>query len=217
VVSSAEDQRHVATLLLQSIGPAGFALAGSGAIREHGITNRPTQDVDLFATSTTSPDAFSHALERAEQALHDAGLSFHRARVAPLFARLVVSGSSEEMVVIDLAVDWRLEPPIRLEVGPVLALPDAVGSKVAAAFSRAEARDFLDLDAIRESRLYSDEALLALAHEHDPGFDRFTFARQLTYVGQLNVRDTVAYGVDATTLDRTKQRLLSWADELGDA
>jgi hypothetical protein len=93
----------------------------------------------------------------------------------------------------------------------------AIGSKVAAAFSRAEARDFLDLDAIRESGLYSDDAILALAHEHDPGFDTLIFAGQLSYVGQLDERDTVAYGVDAATLERTKQRLLSWADELGDA
>jgi flavin-binding protein dodecin len=216
-MSATEHQRRVTALLLQSIGSAGFALAGSGAIREHGIINRPTRDVDLFATSTTSPDAFSQALERAEQTLRDAGLSFTRTRAAPLFARLVVSGTTDEMVVVDLAVDWRLEPPVRLEVGPVLALPDAVGSKVAAAFSRTEARDFLDLDAIRESGLFSDDALLALAHEHDPGFDRVAFARQLTYVAQLNVRDTIAYGVDAATLQRTKQRLLSWADELGNA
>jgi Nucleotidyl transferase AbiEii toxin, Type IV TA system len=216
-MSATEHQRRVTAQLLQSIGPAGFALAGSGAIREHGITNRPTQDVDLFATSATSPDAFNQALERAEQTLRDAGLPFTRTRAAPLFARLVVSGPTDEKVVVDLAVDWRMEPPVRLEIGPVLALPDAVGSKVAAAFSRAEARDFLDLDAIRESRLYSDDGLLSLAHEHDPGFDRVAFARQLTYVAQLNVRDTIAYGVDAATLEQTKQRLLSWADELGNA
>ncbi|MGB9224522.1 hypothetical protein [Mycobacterium sp.] len=37
-MSATEHQRRVTALLLQSIGPAGFALAGSGAIREHGIT-----------------------------------------------------------------------------------------------------------------------------------------------------------------------------------
>jgi hypothetical protein len=216
-MSAIEHQRRVTALLLQSIGPAGFALAGSGAIREHGITNRPTQDVDLFATSTTSPDSFQQALERAEQTLRDAGLSFTRTRSAPLFARLVVSGSADDIVVVDLAVDWRLEPPVRLEVGPVLALSDAVGSKVAAVFSRAEARDFLDLDAIRESRLYSDDELLSLAHEHDPGFDRIAFSHQLTYVAQLNVRDTIAYGVDEATLEQIQQRLLSWADALRNA
>ncbi|MGH3635883.1 nucleotidyl transferase AbiEii/AbiGii toxin family protein [Mycobacterium sp.] len=216
-MSATEHQRRVTALLLQSIGPAGFALAGSGAIREHGITNRPTQDVDLFATSTTSPDAFNQGLKHAEQALGDAGLSFTRTRTAPLFARLVVSGATDEMVVVDLAVDWRMQPPVSLEVGPVLALPDAVGSKVAAVFSRAEARDFLDLDAIRESGLYSDDALLSLAHEHDPGFDPGVFARQLACVAQLDVRDTIAYRVDGAALEQIQQRLRSWANELGNA
>ncbi len=194
VIGAIEYQRRVTALLLQAIGPAGFALAGSAAIREHGITNRPTQDVDLFAASTTSTDAFGRALELAEETLRDAGFSVTRARAAPLFARLIVSDRTQDVVVVDLAVDWRKEPPIRLEVGPVLALPDAVGNKVAAVFSRAEARDFLDLDAIRESRRYSDNALLVLAHEHDPGFDSVEFARQLAHVAQLDVRDTVAYG-----------------------
>lgn len=46
-------QRFVTTLLLNHIGSAGFALAGSGAIREHGITDRLTHDVDLFTTAAT--------------------------------------------------------------------------------------------------------------------------------------------------------------------
>jgi hypothetical protein len=40
-------QREIARLAPAGIGPSGFALAGSGAIREHGVTDRPTEDVDL--------------------------------------------------------------------------------------------------------------------------------------------------------------------------
>lgn len=44
-----EDQRRVARLALEAAGEdAGFALAGAGAIREHGLSDRPTEDVDLF-------------------------------------------------------------------------------------------------------------------------------------------------------------------------
>ena len=57
-------QRFVTTLLLNHIGPAGFALAGSGAIREHGITDRLTHDVDLFTTAATSPAALPMPLPR---------------------------------------------------------------------------------------------------------------------------------------------------------
>lgn len=62
--------------------------------------------------------------------------------------------------------------------------------------------------------MYSDQALLGLAHEHDPGFDRLAFARQLARITELDVRDTAAYGVDSATLSLIKQRLLSWAAEL---
>ena len=45
---SLDHQRAATRLLLQVTAPAGFVLAGSGAIREHGIIERPTMDIDLF-------------------------------------------------------------------------------------------------------------------------------------------------------------------------
>ncbi|MCX7523261.1 hypothetical protein OSC27_13365 [Microbacterium sp. STN6] len=59
-------------LLLSIVGDAGFALAGSGAIREHGVTSRPTEDVDLF-TSRVGLESFARAIERGTKALQDAG------------------------------------------------------------------------------------------------------------------------------------------------
>ena len=41
-------QREVTRIALSGIAGFGFALAGSGAIREHGVIDRPTEDVDLF-------------------------------------------------------------------------------------------------------------------------------------------------------------------------
>lgn len=45
----AELQSRVTALLLDAVGDAGFVLAGAGAIRQHGLTDRPTE------TSTCSP------------------------------------------------------------------------------------------------------------------------------------------------------------------
>lgn len=47
-----EFQRTVARIILQRIEEYGFALAGAGAIREHGLLNRPTEDIDLFTVSS---------------------------------------------------------------------------------------------------------------------------------------------------------------------
>jgi hypothetical protein len=214
VTPSAEDQRRIAIVLLRALVAEHFALAGAGAIREHGITSRPTRDVDLFALPTLPPDQFVRAVTKAEAALQAAGWKVTRTRAAPLFARLEIEGSADEAIEVDLGVDWRSETPIELGVGPVLALPDAVGNKVAAAFSRAEVRDLLDLDSIRQSGLYPDDALLALAEERDAGFNRAVFAQNLLDANDLSVRDTISYGVDEKALGAIKERLVRWGRKL---
>jgi hypothetical protein len=35
-------------MALRSLDGTSFVLAGSGAMREHGLVDRPTEDVDLF-------------------------------------------------------------------------------------------------------------------------------------------------------------------------
>ncbi len=67
----------------------------------------------------------------------------------------------------------------------MLALTDAVANKVGALYSRAAARDFLDVDAIRQSGRFADAELLRLAIEHDPGFEPLMFADQLGLVATV--------------------------------
>jgi len=209
-------QRHIAAVLLGALEGTDFALAGSGAIREHGITERPTQDVDLFATAATSPEQFVAAVARAEQVLGEAGHAVTRIRSAPLFARLLVESSAGDTVEVDLAVDWRKEPPVQLSVGHVLALGDAVGNKVGVVYSRGEVRDFLDLDSIRQARRFTDDELLQLARDHDPGFDVPMFARQLSRATRLSLELTEQYGVGPEALAAIQRRLLAWASHLAD-
>ena len=218
ITDSGAFQRHVASVVLGEIGSAGFALAGSGAIREHGITDRPTRDVDLFTTTATGPEAFAAALAATEHVLRDHGYKVTQTRSTPQFARLLVeylNGPAPALVVeIDLGIDWRGEPPAQLAIGPVLALGDAVGNKVVAVYSRGEARDYLDLDAIRQSGRFTDPELLTLAQEHDPGFEPAMFIQQLRRVRELGPVETAEYGTNAADLEQIKSRLASWAVEL---
>lgn len=62
--SALEHQRAAAALMLAGIRGDDFALAGSSAIREHGLIDRPTLDIDLF-TIQTATDRFSAAVERS--------------------------------------------------------------------------------------------------------------------------------------------------------
>lgn len=103
---------------------------------------------------------------------------------------------------------------MRLDVGPVLALPDAIANKVGALYSRAEVRDYLDVDAIRQSGRYTDEQLLDLAVEHDPGFGRPMFADLLARVSDLTEVEVIEYGVGPDQLAAVKQRLGDWSTQL---
>lgn len=160
----------------------GFALAGSGALWEHGLITRLTEDVDLFTANQDGAE-FSAVVKQVLARLRESDFSVEVVRQAPLFARLhVVDG--EQQIELDLAVDWREDLPVQMGQDWYLSLNDAVGTsnKVCALFSRGEDRDYLDVDRIRRAGVISDAELLSLAAERDRGFDRALFAGVLDAV-----------------------------------
>ena len=147
-------QREVTRIALIGVKEAGFVLAGSGAIREHGIIERPTEDVDLF-TADPDPAAFGRAVDRVVRDVRRAGYAVEVERRASGFARLRVSTLGGQQLVVDMGVDWRERDPVNLDVGPVLSVEDAIGNKMSALCSRAEPRDYLDVDAIRRAGVFN--------------------------------------------------------------
>ena len=206
-------QRRLTRDALSALVGTDFALAGAGAIREHGITERPTQDVDLF-TASIDADSFTAAVDRVDASLTAGGYTVEVLRRAATFARLQVTIAGGVALEVDLAADWRSAEPVTLAVGPVLALADAVGSKLGALYSRAETRDFLDVDAIRRSGHFADAELLEILATRDPGYDRHVFARQLDLVRELAAAEVERYGDSADDLAGVQQRLTAWAREL---
>lgn len=211
-----ELQRDVTRAALRALDGTAFALAGSGAIREHGIIDRPTQDVDLF-TSDFDAARFDAAVGSVVDVLRASGNQVDELRRVERFARLHVTTDEGRFVEIDMGVDYREGVPAMLSIGPVLSLDDAVANKVGALYSRAEARDFLDVDAIRSSGRFTDAQLIDAARERDPGFEVAMFATQLDGVHQLDDDQVEQYGVQPEQLDSIKERLGGWADELRSA
>ena len=201
-------QREVVRIALA--GVAGFALAGSGAIREHGMIERPTEDVDLFTTNQ-DVTAFSAAVDQVTDQLRGSGYQVNQSRRAAQFARLHVATKDGLQLDVDLGVDWRQDDPVFLSVGPVLSVADAVGNKVSALYSRGEARDYLDVDAIRASGRFSDDQLVTAAAERDAGFEVGVFAQQLGAASRLQPAQVVRYGVTADQLEAVKARCVEWA------
>jgi nucleotidyltransferase AbiEii toxin of type IV toxin-antitoxin system len=137
----------------------------------------PFHERDLFAEASAQFD-FSQAVDAVIAAYRRDGLQTAAEVRSSTFARLSVS-SGAERAKVELGVDWRKNKPILLAVGPVLHADDAVANKVCALFGRAEVRDYVDVAAILASGRYSEEDLVRLAEEHDPGFDPAWFAEAL--------------------------------------
>ena len=205
-------QREITKVVLSLIPDSSFALAGSGAIREHGLINRPTEDIDLFSENMGAID-FDKNVDLIVEGLSAGGYRVTQRQRADRFAQLAVE-KDDLIVNIDLGVDWRENHPVVMDIGPVLNRKDAVGSKVSTLYSRTEARDYLDVDRIRSSGLYTDEELLDMIRERDLGFDFGVFVQMLGYVNSLKPYQVNIYGVSAEQLEEIKARYNSWIEAL---
>ena len=137
--------------------------------------SRPTQDLDLFASSpVASVDEAKAALVRAlgrreyeVEAIHD----------SPTFCRLVVTARGDS-VLVDLAIDSPpASPPTMTLLGPTLAPLELAGRKLLALFGRAEARDFADVYVLAQR--FSKDAMQAEAVRLDSGFDIDVLAQMM--------------------------------------
>lgn len=195
MIVSTSIRRAVTRCVLTSLEGLDFALAGAGALMEHGIVERGTDDVDAF-TTRRGPDVFNQARNSVQDALDEAGWNTSVTRNHPEFVVLLAENrTTGAEISIDLGVDWRAHPPVTLDVGPVLDIKDAVSAKLVALFSRRETRDVLDVDSIRRHRQFSDNALLAMATDRDPGFDRDILRATIASFTENDSRTAGRYGV----------------------
>jgi nucleotidyltransferase AbiEii toxin of type IV toxin-antitoxin system len=183
-------------------------------VQAHGFLDRPSEDVDLFTTTAAEPQ-FPSAVAAVIHAYEDNGLEVAVAISNPGFARLQVTDPNTATTAkVELGIDWRQRPPATLAIGPVLHPDDAVANKVCALYSRAQARDYIDVDAVLRSGRYSGNDLIALAAAHDPGFDNNMFVTALRAIGRLPQAEFEAYGMTDADVIPLKNRITKWADDL---
>jgi hypothetical protein len=112
-----------------------LALAGGYAVREHGMGQRPSGDVDLFTDWQRRAD-FPAVVDVVIEALAAHGYSVTVVARSDTFARLLLgrTGSTPDDAPekLELAADWRSHPPVMLDVGPVLHPDDATANKMSA-------------------------------------------------------------------------------------
>ena len=169
--------RRLAQVGLEPAAQFGFALAGGYAVQEHGLIQRPSEDVDLFTGWDHRAD-FADAVQAVAEAYRDSGYRVDVVQQFDTFARLSVLevDQPDRPFKVELAANWRANPPVVMDIGPVLHPDEVMAGKMSALYTRAEPRDFLDVDAAITSGRYSRERLCALAEQADAGFDRHLLA-----------------------------------------
>ena len=175
-------QRRVRGIIAGLPEGAAVALAGGSALIVTGVVRRGTDDLDFFAAH---PQPVAPMLDALEAGLKEAGLRVTRLRTADTYARLLIESDSDATY-IDLATDYRLMPALQTAEGPVLADRELAANKTLL-FSRAEARDYIDFQALAQR--FSLAELCDLAASKDGGFTPSLLAEALDFIDERD-RDT---------------------------
>ncbi|WP_141990924.1 hypothetical protein [Rhodoglobus vestalii] len=114
-------QRAVTKAGLNAARDFGFALAGSGALIEHGISTRLTDDADWFSTFDNAA-GFDSAADAVITKLRADGFTISTRKRDATFFGFVATNPAGETVSVDMSLDWRRYNPAEISIGPVLDL-----------------------------------------------------------------------------------------------
>ena len=85
-----------------------------------------------------------------------------------------------------------------------------MAGKLSALYTRAEPRDFLDIDAAITSGRYSREQLCELAEQADAGIDRQVLAEVFAVLERYPDRRLAAYGPTDDQIRALRARFATW-------
>lgn len=205
------EHERATKIALSAVGDRGFALAGGNALSEHGIGNRQSDDVDLF--TDRMDDNVATTVERLKGAFEEQGYSAEIIRSNPDHARIEVT-QGQDKVQLDLGKDFRSKPAVETDIGPVIHVDDAVGSKAASIYTRGEAKDFVDTHAAMQAG-YSTDQLMQLADTREATpLDRPMFSQLLDSAQHIPDKEYAKYGLSPEETAGVKARMTGWANEI---
>jgi hypothetical protein len=201
-------QVHLAKIFFSLKPSEGYVVAGGPALLASELIDRPTQDIDLFASAPVT--AVQPAKAALLRALARRGYDARVVHDSATFCRLVVDGG-EEQVLVDLAIDSPpTVPPIFTILGPTLVPVELAGRKLLALFGRAEARDFADVYGL--ARRFGKDALIAQAGAIDAGFDLVVLAQMLDTMSRFT-DDEIP--LETMAVPAARDFFNAWTAELG--
>lgn len=165
------DSRHrdIAAVALAAAGERyGVAFAGGGALQIHDVSNRRTQDVDLFVrndkhvkkAATTIADALTRAGYRVEVISADDGMWDFE----------VYPSSDEDPVQVQVA-HFIFSETVATDVGPAVSLDYLATRKAVALMERHQVRDYVDIAQLVDAG-YQIGQLLDMAFREAPYLER---------------------------------------------
>ena len=208
-------QRKIAAIALRAGQRHGLALGGAGALIEHGIIHRPTQDLDLVTNLETG---VADAADPVQAALDEAGLGVVRrgSSLADLFPGftetlidLDVTSPDGQQTVVELVYFDRALNTVTTDIGPVVHIEDALAGKVCALAGRAAERDYIDTAAAL-ARGYTPGQLIAFAKRLDPGLTNHDFADAGHRLDQLSDQRWTDLGFSPGQVTQMREQFTVW-------
>lgn len=200
-------QERVARIVARLAEADGFALAGGAAVIIHGVVDRATDDLDYFGATVEDVGLLAQALRAALLAER---LEVETITETPGFIRLHIRSTAEETT-IDLGTDARLLPTDSTILGETLSIEELAADKLLALFSRAQARDFVDVAALT-GRVGGLERICELAAAKDAGFSRTVLAEMLGAFTRLPQQE---FGLDEAAYLDLAGAVARWRQALG--
>ncbi|GAA2627723.1 hypothetical protein GCM10010411_76150 [Actinomadura fulvescens] len=208
---------RLARLALDTIGPThGYMLGGSMALRAHGITDRPIDDINLFTLPYN--DGAAARIELID-AIEDEGFRVGAIGLQPSnehVSHLAVVDPQQRQagpVMISLTEMVMRYHPADIDGLPVMAVEDCVQGKAEVIGVRTEARDFVDLHHMDMAlgAGFVDEQVEALIETRQ---DATHFVLKLREVAELPGDSFAQYGLTPYQTAELRHSFLAWADSI---
>ena len=201
--------RELARIAFTAGEDLGLMLAGGYAIRAHGLTERPSGDLDLATSASLDLPTI---VDRLSDAFRRSGFDVEVIESKPRMARLQVTRGAA-ICEVDLLKE-AIAPPALFELGPVLTLDDAVGLKVRPLADRALHRDFIDVHAAAMKAGYTWLDLERLGARHAPNWSLVDLSDRLSAIDLRDDATFAAYGLTGDQTTEVRQWALAWADDI---
>ncbi|WP_433497512.1 nucleotidyl transferase AbiEii/AbiGii toxin family protein [Sphaerimonospora sp. CA-214678] len=188
----------------------GLLLAGGYALRAHGRTDRPVDDLTFATGDETPPAEIAEAMAAAFRATGLAAeVGESGRRTGRVVATDVITGQTCEVTLLGEVLRDR---HAAVEPCPVVGLDDVVGLKVRALHDRGLPRDFADVASV--SDLYGFRSLERLGARHDDDWRTEHLIERLETVDLLADEAFGDYGLDEERIAEVRRFVYAWVEDI---